>query len=316
MKRFLVKCLLLALIVGGILHLGGLAYQRTTAYENLERNDNTEGFSRMPEQIDLAVLGPSHGMEDFLVFPEGRTAFNFALSSQTAQYDWMMLRQYGDRLADGAVVVMTVSYLSPFWNDTPEQFQAKQERYYRVLDPWNIVDVDLAHWVLQRFSPLLVNAPAEIAAAFLDPEPLNPTLEEKMHTASLEEEKIPEEQERIRRNHLSSIQRSFPEVNATMWEAYHEMLELCRDKGWNAVLVVPPYSEAYNQCFSEEFFSVFWERMETLSETYGVPLLDYSHDARFTGRIDLFADLDHLNFTGAEAFDAVVWEDLADLGLM
>ena len=69
---------------------------------------------------------------------------------------------------------------------------------------------------------------------------LNPTLEEKMHTASLEEEKIPEEQERIRRNHLSSIQRSFPEVNATMWEAYHEMLELCRDKGWNAVLVVPP----------------------------------------------------------------------------
>ena len=178
MKRFLVKCLLLALIVGGILHLGGLAYQRTTAYENLERNDNTQGFSRMPEQIDLAVLGPSHGMEDFLVFPEGRTAFNFALSSQTAQYDWMMLRQYGDRLADGAVVVMTVSYLSPFWNDTPEQFQAKQERYYRVLDPWNIVDVDLAHWVLQRFSPLLVNAPAEIAAAFLDPEPLNPTLEE------------------------------------------------------------------------------------------------------------------------------------------
>lgn len=146
----------------------------------------------------------------------------------------MMLRQYGDRLADGAVVVMTVSYLSPFWNDTPEQFQAKQERYYRVLDPWNIVGVDLAHWVLQRFSPL----------------------------------------------------------------------------------VVPPYSEAYNQCFSEEFFSVFGERMETLSETYGVPLLDYSHDARFTGRIDLFADLDHLNFTGAEAFDAVVWEDLADLGLM
>ena len=117
MKRFLVKCLLLALIVGGILHLGGLAYQRTTAYENLERNDNTQGFSRMPEQIDLAVLGPSHGMEDFLVFPEGRTAFNFALSSQTAQYDWMMLRQYGDRLADGAVVAMTVSYLSPFWND-------------------------------------------------------------------------------------------------------------------------------------------------------------------------------------------------------
>lgn len=57
MKRFLVKCLLLALIVGGILHLGGLAYQRTTAYENLERNDNTQGFSRMPEQIDLGGAG-------------------------------------------------------------------------------------------------------------------------------------------------------------------------------------------------------------------------------------------------------------------
>lgn len=315
MKRFLAKCLLLALLVGGVLYLGGAAYRQTSAYENLERNDNTQGFSQMPDKIDLAILGASHGMTDFQVFPEGWNGFNFALSSQTPQYDWMMLRQYGDRLSNGAVVVLTVSYLSPFWNDTPEQFQAKQERYYRLLDPWNIVDVDLTHWGLQRLSPLLVNNPSAIAAAFLDPEPLQSTLEERLRTITLEEGQIPQEQERIRRNHLSCIERSFPEVNDVMWGAYQKILEMCRDRGWNAVLVVPPYYQAYHACFPEEFFLVFGERLESLSKTYGVPLLDYSHDTRFSPQIELFENIDHLNYAGAEAFDAVVWEDLAALGL-
>lgn len=90
MKRFLVKCLLLALIVGGILHLGGLAYQRTTAYENLERNDNTQGFSRMPEQIDLAVLGPSHGWRIFWSFRRGGPRLTLRSPPRPPQYDWMM----------------------------------------------------------------------------------------------------------------------------------------------------------------------------------------------------------------------------------
>ncbi len=68
--------------------------------------------------------------------------------------------------------MLTVSYLSPFWTDTEESFAAKQERYYRILSPRNIVDCDVGHWVLQRWSPLLTAECGNVISAFLHPEEL------------------------------------------------------------------------------------------------------------------------------------------------
>ena len=94
------------------------------------------------------------------------------------------------------------------------------------------------------------------------------------------------------------------------------MLELCREKGWKAVLVTPPYPAEYSACFPGGFYESFLERVSSLAEEYGVPYLDYSHDEAFAGQHDLFKNLDHLNFTGAEQFDRRFFAEAEALGLL
>lgn len=56
--------------------------------------------------------------------------------------------------------------------------------------------------------------------------------------------------------------------------------------------------------------------MNGLIEDYGVPWLDYSRDAAFSHRYDLFADIDHLNQTGAALFNEQLYADVQALGFL
>lgn len=314
MKKLLFKCALLALLVGAVLYGGGAAYKRTNVYRNLERTEDTEKFRDMPESIDIAVFGASHGAADFKETPEGAVMFNFALSSQTPQYDLAVLRQFQDRVSPGGLVILTVSYLSPYWTDTEKQFQEKQPRYYRVLSPGNIVNVDRGRYWLERLSPLLTLEPKDLVSAFLVRPELIPTSDERSGHTQLSAEKLADEQNRIQRYHWPSISPVYPDVNPVMWAAFHDLLDLCQEKSWNAVLVTPPYLEDYSACFPEGFYESFLLRMEALSREYGVPYLDYSHDPSFAMRYDLYKDIDHLNLEGAAVFDARFFADLQALG--
>ena len=314
MKRFLRNCTALLLAVAALLWLGGTAYRRTTTYRNLERDEETEKYESLPETVTFAVFGPSHGRDAFQAADYGPGFFNFSMSSQTPQYDWMLMRQFQDRIAPGATVVLTVSYLSPFWTDTEAFFESKQARYYRILSPENIVNCDVGRWVLERWSPLLTTDCASVLSAFLRP----PALREDTNTLYGRQELTPEvlqdEEERIRRDHIdASIEPAMPEGNPVMLDAYRQMLALCRERGWNAVLVTPPYPAVYTDCFSPEILERFRALTAELSEENGVPWLDYSQDGEFTENFPAFRNSDHLNLAGAHAFASRVQADLAAL---
>lgn len=311
MRRFLCRCTALLLAVAAVLWLGGTAYRQTTTFRNLEWNEGTEPYRMLPEKISFAVFGSSHGREDFRAEDYGEGFFNFSLSSQTPQYDLMQLREFADRIRSGATVVLTVSYVSPFWTDTEEAFENKQERYYRILGPKNIVDCDVGHWVLGRWSPLLTTELSGVLSAFLLPPEL---LVGSETTEGLTTEKLEGEQERIRRDHLGSIEPTMPEGNSVMLEAYREIVALCEARGWNAVLVTPPYPRVYTDCFSEEILSRFRSLTGELSGEFGVPWLDYSQSDGFREEFSYFRDIDHLNAAGAAVFAQQVQAELAKLG--
>ena len=319
MKKLILKCVLPLLFVGILLHLGGEAYKRTIAYQNLERKEQTEVFRDMPEQIDVAVFGASHGREDFKTAPEGSVMFNFALSSQTPEYDLRLMREYQDRIRPGALVVITASPLYPFYLQREEDFDKLQPRYYRILPPWDMVDPDWGYALRLRISPLLTEDYTKIANAFLHPEELVPTTDERRGGLRLQPEDLPAEKERIHKNHIAPDITSFPEESPAMADAYREMLALCREKGWRAVLATPPYTSEYLECFEEyspEFFRVLDGFLDALSEEYGAARLDYSRDAAFSNRYELFKDIDHLNLEGAALFNGRFFEDVRALGLL
>lgn len=316
MKKFLYKALALLLLTALPLYLGGLAYKSSVGYQNISRGEGTDTFASMPESIDVAVFGASHGRVDFQTFPQGVPAFNFALSSQTPQYDLRMLEAYQDRLHPGSTVILAVSYLCPYWNDSPEDFAAKQPRYYRVLPPWEIVDADWGKALLGGFSPLLTTELSAVLSALRETE-LGPSYDERGRERQLSAEDLPSEQARIQRKHVPIISPSFPGGNPVMLEAYRGILSLCAEKGWQAVLVTPPVTAAYIDGLTGDgrlpagFYGDFRALVEALSGEYGVPWLDYSRDPRFAERLELFKDIDHLNAAGEQAFSAIFWADLA-----
>lgn len=318
-KKLIFKVLLLLLTAGALLHAGGQAYKRTTAWENLERTENTEKFRDMPEIIDVAAFGPSHGRDAFQSAPEGSVLFNFCLSSQTPEYDLRLMRQYQDHIRPGALVLLTLSPIYPFYLQTEEGFDALQTRYYRILSPWNIADPDWSYALRLRLSPLLTEDFSKIAAAFLRPETLKPTWDQRSGEWQLQPEDIPQEQERIHKNHLDMDTLAFPEESPAMAEAYREMLALCREKGWKAVLVTPPYPAEYCACFdgySPDFFPVLERFALGLCRDWDTVWLDYSHDPAFARRHDLFRNIDHLNLEGAALFNGLLYSDIRSLGLI
>lgn len=314
MKRFLRNCAALALVVAALLWLGGAAYRNTTVWKNLEYTEETEKYHSMPEEVTFAVFGPSHSRDAFQAADYGDRFFNFSMSSQTPQYDWMQMRQFAGRMMPGATVVLTASYLSPFWTDSEESFESKQERYYRFLSPENIVDCDLGHWCLERVSPLLVTDTADVFSAFLHPPELKSETVVSQGIQVLKSENLEGEQTRIRSDHLEkNIEVGMPDGNPVMLEAFGEMLEMCRRKGWNAVLVTPPYPAAYTECFPDEVLERFRELTGEISREFDVPWLDYSRDGEFTDNFAYFRNIDHLNPAGASAFSKRIQADLEEL---
>lgn len=315
MRSFLRSCTALLLAVAALLWLGGAAYRQTTAYRNLERTEETEKYRDMPKKITFAVFGASHGRDAFQKEDYGKGFFNFSMSSQTPQYDLMQLREFSKHIAPGATVVLTISFISPFWTDTEEEFAAKQWRYYRILSPQNIVNCDGGHWLLERWSPLLTAECGSVISAFLHPEELRKDTNTLYGQQELTQDVLEDERERVRKDHLSLVEPTMPDGNPVMLDAYREIFSLCEKNGWNAVLVTPPYPAVYTECFPSEVLDRFCAIVETLSEENNVPWLNYAQDSEFTENFTCFKNIDHLNLAGAHSFAAKLQPRLAELGL-
>ncbi len=318
MKKLLFKCALLGLILGGLLYAGGEAYKETNTYRNLEREDGTEIFRDMPETVDIAVFGASHGREDFKFPPEGRTLFNFSMALQTPEYDLRLMREYQDRIRPGALVVLAVSPFFPFYTQPEEQFQEQQPRYYRILSPGNLIDPDLGLYLRGRLSPLLTEDFEDVLSAFFEDEPLEPTIDEESGRSQMTPESAQNRKPNVFSLQIAHVEACFPEANPALEEAYREMLALCQERGWRAVLAVPPYLKEYADCYTEfspDYFGVMRGLLEPLAREYGAAYLDYSRNPDFAGRYDYYRDMSHMNLEGAEAFSRRFYADLEGLGL-
>lgn len=312
MKKLLLKSVLFVLIIAGIFYSASCAYKQTNTYKNVDVSDDTAKFASMPASIDVAVFGASHGLYGFTSAPEGSSFFNFCLSSQTPRYDFRLMRQYQDRFNPNTLVIMTVSYISPFWQETDSILQAKQNRYYRILSPDNIIDVDIFQYCLKKYFPVLTASVTDLTnAVFHDPAAL--------FIGPAELRMVPDtisaDQERITRDHWGVVSPVFPETEPKMMESFRQMLTMCKENGWTAVLVTPPYPKVYSDCFPAAFFPVFRHTVNSLAEEFDVPYLDYSHESEYAENYDLFLNIDHLNMYGAEQFDAEFYADLDQLGI-
>ncbi|MDE5932455.1 MAG: hypothetical protein K2H40_08240, partial [Lachnospiraceae bacterium] len=237
----------------------------------------------------------------------GYMCFNFANTSQSYNYDYAVLKEYGSYMTEGSILFIPVSYFSfnnEVVNDTEKE--AMSIRYYHCLSPENIPDYDLYTDIVTHKLPVL-SAGEDILKLFPN---LKLSLIALAADNGVDEEAFANRaQERYSRHFDNKEEYFMPE----RIENLYEIIDYCKEHKITPILITTPFSKYYYDLISEEFLQEFHEVVTQISNDTGVSYYDYSYDARFRGNLAYFMDADHLNDEGAAYFMEILMEEVTEL---
>lgn len=317
MKRFAVKCLLLFTPIFSFIVLLNFFYTRTNYYLQNIASD-VQKFYNVPEHIQLANIGSSHGTESFDYSDVPYTCFNFALSSQRFFYDYAILKQYITRFEKNAVLLIPISYFQIIQKKI--DFQDQRDRYYRFLAVKYMDSFSIKKKLLVSL-PVLTTSPNILIKYIVNDISPAPPISPAFETMA-----EPELIEYCTAKHKAWTTGSEYGFEAEEKEGFFynkylasQIVEFCYANDIQPVLITTPITSILNNIYTErspDFFDTFHRFTRELQETYsGLLYFDYSHDPRFENDFSLFRNGDHLNILGREKFTAIVISDLQTSGL-
>ncbi|MDR2746208.1 MAG: hypothetical protein LBB77_02075, partial [Treponema sp.] len=274
----------------------------------------------VPQNIQLANFGSSHGRYDFEWSDSPYQAFNFGLDSQLHLYDYALLRQYSKHFDKNAVVIFLIEYFEI--EMIKINYSDQIPRYYRILDKKYTPEYSFWDYIRYAVFPLL-SAGDNIRLIVYD---INPEVAfQKKWYSTMSEEELAEYSSK---HHIdwttdspdgTTLQKG-AEGFVHNQKILSDIIDYCLARELQPVLISTPITGIFNDVFEErtsDFFETFYRFSREISEKYpNVPYLDYSHDKRFENDISLFFDGDHLNIYGAKKFTSIVVEDIQSLGLL
>ena len=266
------------------------------------------------EEVNIGNLGSSHGAYNFdytLLTNRGYSCFNFANASQSFDYDYAVLKEYGHYMAPGSVLFIPVSYFS-FNNEVinEEEAQAMSLRYYHCLSPENIPDYDFYLDVITNRLPIL-SAGEDILKLFSFGKLsiVAFAAEDETRNDINIEEFASQARERYSRHFDNKEEYFMPE----RIEELTDIINYCKEHRITPVLITTPFSNYYQDLVSEEFLQEFHDTIDTIVSDTGVNYYDYSCDPRFYDNLQYFSDCDHLNADGAAYFMQLLTEEVPEL---
>ncbi len=303
--KFLAKGLLLVTMVIIFVVMSNAIYVR------MDKNDDNHipKFNMIPQNIQISNIGSSHGLWDFCYdeLEKNYTCFNFALNSQTLSYDYRILSEYENKLADGGIMFVPISYFLFYGHSETEDdgFESKNQRYYKILSPKNIKEYELKDDILFHYFPIL-SAQGEILTVFLGRS--IDTNEEIWHKVASDID--------IEADALAAHTRHFSNdeygenINWDEIGALYRIIDLCKAKQITPILVTTPYLAEYTNLVYPEFFENFNNLIHKIQNDTGVAYYDYAKDERFQSDYSLFLNSDHLNKSGALKFVSILRDEV------
>jgi hypothetical protein len=292
-------------------------YTRTNYYVQNIASD-VQKFYNVPEHIQLANIGSSHGTESFDYSNVPYTSFNFALTSQLFFYDYAILKQYITRFKKNAVLLIPISYFQITRKKI--DFQDQRDRYYHFLAGKYMDSYSIKKKLLISFPVLTTNPNILIEFIVNDISPVPPI------SPAFKTMTEPELIEYCTAKHKAWNTDGKYDFEAGEEGFFHnkklvsQIVEFCYANDIQPVLITTPITSILNNIYAEKspgFFDTFHRFTQELQETYpGLIYLDYSHDPRFENDFSLFGDGDHLNIIGRKKFTAIVISDLQTSGLL
>lgn len=313
-QMFLKSCLFLFMI---ILPFGYLnyRYKNTNYYKQL---NGLGKFRNIPQDIQILNLGNSHEEAGIIYLNNtNKRGYNLALSSQPFEYDYYILDSYASCLADGAVVIIPISYFDWYYNYEEiymSEISTYNERYYSILDKEHIMNYELKKDILYNKLALLT-AGKNMGYIFEDVSWTDQSVNnvkvtnidivaDYKYNSWLNEVMAIEGQEReeCKKKNIYYLKR---------------MVDYCYNNGYKPVLVTLPMTGELLSLFSEEFKTDFYQNCNKVLEDYpDLVYLDYSSKENISENLNYFRDADHLNTDGANVFSRQLFKDLENMGIL
>lgn len=307
--RFVLKCILVPAAAVLILYMLNKPYKKIDdqKYLDIVKFDT---LGREYWEIYIANLGSSHGAYDFVyddIMARGLICFNFGNTSQSYDYDYAILKEFGQYMVPSSVLFIPVSYFS-FNNEVVNaaESEAMSLRYYHFLSPENIPDYDPYVDIITNRLPIL-SAGKDILKLFPN---IDPALVAYAANDGIDVEEFARRaQERYSRHFDNKEEYFLPE----RIEELYAIIDYCKDHGITPVLITTPFSKYYTDLVSEDFLREFHETVTTIASKTGTRYYDYSNDGRFRENLEYFSDSDHLNESGAAYFMGILWDEVDEL---
>ena len=305
-KRFFFKIILIPFVL--LLFVLNSAY-KSSFYWKTQRVPSK--FLNVPDNIELANLGSSQGHCSFNyeAFPEYK-CFNFAVPWQHNKYNYYVLKQYADKLAPGAVLLIPIAYF-----DITRIEKDVYENYYGILDRKNFPDWNIKDWFEVEILPVCFTKDVwkklrmnqEKFSAFIPkriPIPENDLILQSEGTFYTWTEK----------NEAEQGEKGF-EYNIEMMS---EIIDFCYKNDIVPVMVSTPQIDVLNNLYVQiDFFDTFCRFTDELKKKYPALIyFDYSRNKEYANDSSLFSDVAHLNICGAKKFTAQIVQDLKDANLL
>ncbi|MDE6025497.1 MAG: hypothetical protein K2G45_08595 [Lachnospiraceae bacterium] len=271
----------------------------------------------VPDGIELMCVGNSHGYYGFNFdkYKNDYVCFNFSLSSQSMSYNYRVMENYRDKIKDGAVIFICISYTSFFGQDETalDNFESKNKRYYHFLDRKYIKEYDLKTDIFVRYLPSLG----------VDSIKLIDTLQGRVENRDYWNKQTSRD---AALKHGAARYKSQIEINVdsdgnrimneTEINSVYDLINLCREEGAVPILITTPFLSEYTNPIIEndpEFFDDFYEIIEKIQNDTGVDYYDYGFDDRFSSNYKLFFNTDHLNRKGARKFVDILMKEIVSV---
>lgn len=267
------------------------------AYKNSNHYKNQFIYSQkyehgVPNDINMANLGSTYSKYAFeTMSTEG--SFNFALCSQSIEYDLNLLKKYSSKLLKGGKIFIVVTTGSILLGKE----LANNKDYYNILKKNEILHFSWKEYCEYKF-PILCN-PKLVKYLIKDVKKYSSIYDIFPADISKEEsEKLMFNMSEcwIKLFDLSDLRNvSFSEENKKNikknLDNITEMIQICRNTGVTPIIVVPPFSNRINKYFSEDFKKqVLNNNLCLLAKNEHVQYLNYQDDDEFQERYEWFCD--------------------------
>ncbi|MGL4523888.1 MAG: hypothetical protein ACRCWQ_15170 [Bacilli bacterium] len=261
-------------------------------------------FKNNPYPVDIINIGASHSMYGFYFKHTGLSHVDLALPLQTLEYDYKLLKEYGEHLKPAGVVLVSISQIS-FVNAVTEDIG----NYYRILDRDDIEPLSLVDYYSYLHMPgtnsdRLIGAITEKVKEFRWPSH-SPWRNDGINYAERKYKLIDSYDRAAKGN--NSIEKNM--------EHLRNIVDWCKEAGYKVVFTMEPVHSSYNEYFTEEVLNrLVYQYLEEFGNE--IPFLNYMDDARFVDQEEYFLDPDHLNSKGRKKYSRIVYEDLKRMGYM